>query len=116
MLLRCSQSLPGFPRNPYWFSNPFTKIPLLHGTSSALYADDVVVYRTISGPVDIEALQSDIDKTVERVGRTGLPLNTNKLNVIVFSRKLSRPSVTIMVNNSVLPSVDPVCYLGVTVN
>ena len=96
------------------YLNPLTKILLSHGTSLALYADDIVVYRSISGPADIEALQSDVDRIVEWLGGAGLPLNTNKSNVI-FSRKLSRPTVTIRANNSALPCVDSVCYLGVTV-
>ena len=47
------------------YLNPLTKILLSRGTSLALYADDIVVYRSISGPADIEALQSDVDKIVE---------------------------------------------------
>ena len=118
MSLWCSQSLQGSILGPLLFIiylNPLTKILLSRGTSLALYADDIVVYRSISGPADIEALQSDVDKIVEWLGGAGLPLNTNKSNIVIFSRKSSRPTVTIRANNSVLPCVDSVSYLGVTV-
>ena len=92
------------------YLNPLTKILLSRGTSLALYADDIVVYRPLSSPADIEALQSDVDRIVEWLGGAGLPLNTKKSNIVMFSRKSPRPSVTIRAKNSVLPCVDSVCH------
>jgi len=58
-------------------------------------------------------LQSDVAKVVDWLYSAGLSLNAGKSNVIIFSRKFSRPVIHIMIHNTVLPIVDSIRFLGV---
>ena len=97
------------------YLNPLTKVSLSQDTTLILYADDIVLYRPISSPHDIDVFQSDVDKIADWVRDAGLCVNANKSKVVVFSRKKSRPAVIIKVDNSVIPVVDSTCFFGVTI-
>ena len=94
--------------------NSITKIQFHQGTSLILYADDILLYRPVSTSDDVALLQSDVSKVVDWIYSAGSSLNAGKTNVIIFSRKFSRPVIHIVIHNTVLPIVDSVCFLGVT--
>jgi len=66
---------------PFLFSiyvNPLTSIPLSQGSSLILYADDIVLYRPVLSPCDIDTLQEDIDKIANWIRSAGLCFNVTK--------------------------------------
>ena len=55
--------------------------------SLTLYADDLVLNRTICGPVDYRLLQVDIDEIYLRASTNHLSLNPSKCKYMIISRK-----------------------------
>jgi len=97
------------------YVNPLTSIPLSQGSSLILYADNIVLYRPILSPCDIDTLQEDTDKIADWIRSTGLCLNITKSKAVVFSRKKSHLIVNVTADNCAVPVVDSTRYLGVTV-
>ena len=98
------------------YVNSLTKIPLCQDSTMIMYADDIVLYKPITSSCDVDALQSDINKVAEWISNAGLCLNANKSKVVVFSRKNMRPAVVVAVDSTIIPNVDSICFLGVTVS
>ena len=81
-----------------------------------MHADDIVLYRPIHSPVDVEALQSDVDHVAAWITFVGLSLNCNKTKLMVLSYKRSPPTVHVRLPNaSVIPIVISTVFLGVTI-
>jgi hypothetical protein len=92
---------------------------LSHGLSSnvRLFADDTVIYRTVSGPEDSLALQADLTLIVEWCHRWGMSLNYDKcVSMSVSRRRLPRVPFTYQLGKSILRSVSKYKYLGVVIN
>ena len=83
--------------------NSITKIQFHQGTSLILYADDILLYRPVSTSDDVALLQSDVSKVVDWINSAGLSLNAGKTNVIIFSRKFSRPVIHIVIHKLYCP-------------
>ena len=98
------------------YVNSLTKITLCQDFTMIMYADDIVLYKPITSSCDVGALQSDINKVAEWINNAGLCLNANKSKVVVFSRKNMRPAVVVAVDSTIIPNVDSICFLGVTVS
>ena len=97
------------------YVNSLTKTSISQDSTLLLYADDIVLFRPIISSCDVDALQSDINIVAEWISDAGLCLNANKSKVVVFSRKRVRPAVVVTVDSTVIPTVDSICFLGVTV-
>ena len=81
-----------------------------------LFADDMMLYRTISSPADYIVLQSDITAISTWVAGNHLQLNSNKCCFMLISRKRFRsiPPPTLYIDsNTALTQVKSVKYLGI---
>lgn len=83
--------------------------------SLILYADDIVLYRTIYSIDDYQNLQSDVDALADSVSSLLLNLNPTKCKYIVLSRRRQTilPAAPLTVMGSLLEEVPSFKYLGV---
>ena len=97
------------------YINDLTKINLRDGAKLTLYADDVLLFRTINSPEDFVALQEDIDKVESWSCANFLALNRDKCKYMVVSRRrtASTPSQPLLLDNHPLDQVKMFKYLGV---
>ena len=82
-----------------------------------LYADDILLYRTITASSDYVILQNDINTPSNWLSRNNLTLKPSKRKHLVFS-KLQKHSVKVPIltlNNEVLEKVSSFKYLGVNI-
>ena len=93
------------------YINSLAKLQLSHGTSIVVYADDILVYRTLASSSDNAQLQSDVNKIVAWILSSGLAINPQKSTLLVISRQRDKPTATISV-----PCSNSVKYLGITIS
>lgn len=78
-----------------------------------LYADDLKLFKIISGIHDITCLQEDIDNITSWCNRNNLKLNINKCQVMTFTRKKSPLLVNYHLNGQELARVYQTKDLGI---
>ena len=90
------------------------QLPLSSGAQMVLYADDLLLFRTVSGKEDYLHLQNDISIVENWVAHNHLTLNANKCKYMVVSRKRSPtlPS-NLTLGDSDLERVECFKYLGI---
>ena len=89
-------------------------VNLSPGTSIVLYADDILLYRTLSTYKDNALLQSDVNTISSWIATSGLALNPSKSTLLVISRQRVKPVVALQILSTPVPLSDSVKYLGVT--
>ena len=89
------------------------QLPLSCGGQMVLYADDLLLFRTVSGNEDFLHLQHDISLIENWVKCNHLNLNSTKCKYMVISRK-KNPSLpqTLTLGGSDLERVECFKYLG----
>ena len=96
------------------YIDDITNGPFSPGTGIVLYADDILLYRTISSNSDYSYLQSDANTVQDWVNCNHMFLNPSKCKFILISRKRNRmnnpPAITI--NGQMLETVYTFKYLG----
>lgn len=86
------------------YLNPLANIPLSRNSKLIMYADDIVLYRPIHSPIDVEVLQTDVDQVAAWITSADLSLNCNKTKLMVLSHKRSPPTVHVRLPDaSVIP-------------
>ena len=85
-------------------------------THDTLYADDLMLYKSISCSQDFTELQDDISCIEKWSADNHLTLNSNKCKVMLISRKRSSLSLSFTLYGNVLEQVDSFKYLGVTIS
>ena len=84
-------------------------------TSGVLaYADDLKLYRRISGAIDVGALQNDLDVLSDWCRTNGLGLNLSKCHFITYTRKHKPFPSTYVLDDTTIEKRDSVIDLGVT--
>ena len=86
--------------------------------SLTVYADDLVLYRTVCSSSDFRLLQQDIDNISSWTSVNHLMLNSTKCKYMVISRKRQPPTPTdpLLVNHSQLEKVTTLKYIGVWIS
>ena len=97
------------------YINDHTKINLSDRAKLTLYADDILLFRTINSPNDYVALQEDIDKVGSWSCTNFLTLNRAKCKYMIVSRRrtTSTPSSPLLLEGHPLDQVKMFKYLGV---
>ena len=87
------------------------------GTCIILYADDILLYTTISSLADYGKLQVDVDILSSWITSNNLSLNTAKCKflVILRLRKKFIPVPSLTLNSHPIERVSSYKYLGVTI-
>ena len=85
-------------------------------SSLRMFADDCVLYRTITNEHEKQELQNDINKVTNCANTWQMKLNVNKCVVLCCTRSLSSPSSVYSLNNHPLANVSEHSYLGVVLN
>ncbi len=85
------------------------------GSKIVLYADDILLYRPISLPEDLEYLQSDVDALQAYASANYLTFNAAKCKSMFVSRKKrhTHPNPSITLNGSPTPTFK---YLGLLIS
>lgn len=81
-----------------------------------LFADDCVIYRTITSSADHVALQSDLDLVSSWCNKWLMSLNTTKCKIMSISRKNSLSSFSYKINNIEVSRTTSYKYLGVIID
>ena len=96
------------------YIDDITNGPFSPGTRIVLYADDILLYCTISTNLDYSYLQSDANTVQEWANCNHMFLNHSKCKFMLISRKWNRmnnpPAITI--NGQMLETVSTFKYLG----
>ena len=81
-----------------------------------LFADDTIVYLTITSDVDADHLQEDLNKLAEWEGKWKMAFHPDKCNVLTITRK-RRPIVReYNLHGHILEAVKSAKYLGCTIS
>jgi len=78
-----------------------------------LYADDMVLYKTIQSQEDYSLIQTDINAVATWIENRSLMFNQEKCKLMLFSRKGTAQLPTIKLNGCSLERVSEFKYLGV---
>ena len=81
--------------------------------TSRLFADDCIVYQTITDQRDEEALQKDLNSLVDWAIKWGMKFNASKCNVMRISRKRNPWEISYKMMGEQLEEVTSHQYLGV---
>ena len=84
-----------------------------HHSDFLLYADDLKIYKSITGFDDCNKLQSDLDRLERYCAENGLFFNLAKCVSITFSRNQNQIDSTYHVKNTILKKVNSAKDLGV---
>ena len=92
-----------------------TAVPLSQESKMNLFADDLLLYKTISKQVDYTATQRDINAIAQWSDDNYLMLNPTKCKLMVISRKKRHPHTApqLLLNGQLLDQVDTFKYLGI---
>ena len=97
------------------YIDDLTNLPTSNGSHSVLYADDLLLFRTLKGREDFQLLQNDISIIDKWVQQNHLTFNSAKCKYMVISRKRLRPTYAgvLYLRDSPLEQVECFKYLGV---
>ncbi len=84
-------------------------------SKTRLFANDTIVYFTISSQTDCNTLQSDLDKLQKWEEEWLMAFNPDKCEIIHISRKRKPIISSYKLHNKILKSADKVKYLGATI-
>lgn len=98
------------------YINSSANLDLSPGSSIILYADDILLYRTISSSNDNAFMQQDVDFISSWIHSSGLAINPSKSSLLIISRKRVKPCVSLLINSTLNPCVEEAKYLGVTIS
>ena len=95
------------------YINGIFNVQLSKGSTLLVYADDILLFKPLSSPSDIQELQDDVDRICEWISLNHLTINVAKSKSMCISRRRSSMlSFTILFNGSPLEKVKCFKYLG----
>ena len=93
-------------------------VNMTEGSQIVLYVDNILLYRPISIPEDIEHLQNDVDKLQAYASANYMTFNASKCKFMLVSRKRQHvhPKPSISLNGSPLELTPTFKYLGLLIS
>ena len=88
------------------YINSLANLDLSPGSSIILYADNILLYRTISSSNDNAFMQQDVDFISSWIHSSGLAINPSKSSLLIISRKQVKPCVSLLINSTLNPCVE----------
>lgn len=101
---------------PLLFLIYINDLPLHVSCNVRLFADDCVIYRTITSTSNQDLLQEDINCLQQWCDRWLMELNPKKCNLMVFSRRRDPFPYQYTINNIPVCAAQSYKYLGVTIS
>ena len=98
------------------YIDDITSIQLSEGTKLSLYADDMLLYKTISSEYDYMELQHDINRIHLWSETNKMQFNVSKCKCTLISRKKSSACPALSLNNQTMEVVQSYRYLGVVIS
>ena len=99
------------------FINDLFSVNLSEGSSILVYADDILLFKPLSSPSDLSALQQDVDLMGTWISANYLSVNEVKSKCMLISRSRSRQlNFAILVNGKPLECVKHFKYLGLWIS
>ena len=90
-------------------------LPAMASSTTRLFADDCLMYRTIQDTSDAEALQADLDKLQQWEQDWLMDFNPSKCEVITITNKRSCIPFTYTIHNEILNKTSCAKYLGINI-
>ena len=81
-----------------------------------LFADDVLLYRSIRTDLDVSELQNDLNELSAWSASNGMTFNTSKTKIMHISRKRAQFFPAYILSGTALTASNTVKYLGVTLS
>ena len=81
-----------------------------------LFADDCILYCTITTISDCVTLQEDIDKLFSWATAWQMQFNSKKCHILAITKQKSKPTTVYTLGTDTLSRVDSYPYLGVTIS
>ena len=97
------------------FMNSINYLPLSPGSKLMVYADDIVLYRPINSPEDMDIIQKDINQILNWTKAQGLTLNCTKTNILPVICSPQPIPIDLNLGSNPIQIVSSVKYLGVTI-
>ena len=124
VLRGCTSPWSGLPQGsilgPIFFLlyiNDIFNIPLSKGSTLLVHADDILLFKPLSSPSDMQELQDDVDRICEWISLNHLTINVAKSKLMCISRSCSsKLRLTILINGSPLEKVKYFKYLGLWIS
>lgn len=101
---------------PLLFLIYINDLPLHVSSNFRMFADDCVIYRTVTNPSDHILLQEDLDHILQWCDDWLMSLNPTKCKLISFTRRLNPLRFSYNIANVPVESVTTYKYLGVTLS
>ena len=76
----------------------------------------ILLYRPLFSSSHTSAFQKDVDLISSWLAQSGLVINPSKSSLLVICRCRTKPCVSITINSSIVPCVESIKYLGVTIS
>ena len=100
---------------PCLFLNYINDLPDSLASHARLFADDTIIYLTITSDSDTVILQSDLDKLALWEAKWGMSFHPEKCEILRITRKRTTIVRDYILHGKKLPSADMTKYLGVTI-
>ena len=100
---------------PILFLIYINDLPVGISSGVRLFADDAIVYRTISTPLDSQTLQEDLNKLSNWEKLWLMEFNAKKCEILTVTKKASPLVTDYILHGQVLQNVTSSKYLGVTI-
>ena len=98
------------------FMNSITEVCLSQGSRIVLYADDILLYKPLKTPADLQLLQQDVNSVLNWIYQNGLSPNHSKTKLLNITRSRQATTLNIVVDGHQVHESESVVYLGVTLN
>ena len=99
------------------YINDIFNVQLSKGSTLLVYADDILLFKPLGSPSDIQEPQDDVDHICEWISSNHLTINVAKSKSMCISRsRSSKLRFTILVNSSSLEKVKCFKYLGLWIS
>lgn len=100
---------------PLLFLIYINDLPSSVNSKVRLFADDCVIYHTISSETDQQSLQFDLDSLTSWCSTWLMTLNPSKTKLMSFTKKASRIPTSYFLNNTSVELTTSYKYLGVNI-
>ena len=98
------------------FVDDISSVNISNGSKIVLYADDILLYRPITSPEDMQYLQQDIEKLQAYATTNYMKFNESKCVLVSRKKQHIHPVLSIYLNGTPLENIPTFKYLGLIIS